>query len=337
MLLNRAVNDLADLIRSARTGAGQPRPIASIQTWADYYYPALGRPARIWAKVRDDQGRVVRGVKVDYQFQVTQPCSYTQYTDAEGITRNTHQNILGAVDVPVRVVVTAKSAGTTLRSTVVLLPKTVIGEGSAGIRTYTKYDATPAQGTTVTVKTHVQDKYGRPIKGLKVVFTWKHKSRWIKQTVTTNSSGNAWISRNIGNAKAGYRVYVRADAYGGTEPKNKYDGIRTSTSSFVPNSGVGSLRTYRRAPAMPSQSTTVTVKAKCLDDHGKPIVGRTVKFGWKHKGGTQYAYARTNAYGNAYTTRNIGRSAAGFKVYVTAYVKSGSKVKKSSVSFTPVK
>lgn len=335
-LLDRAVNDLADLIRSARAGTGHPRPIASIEAWADYYNPALERPARVWARVRDDQGRLVRGVKVHYEFQVTQPCTYTRYTDADGVSRQTHQNVLGSIGVPFKVVVTATSAGTSIKRTVTLTPTEVIGTGASGIRTYTKYDRTPAQGTTVTVMTHVQNESGQPIPGIKVVYTFKHKTTSVRRTVYTNASGNAWHSRNVGSSKAGYRVNVRADAYGGTEPKNTFDGIRSASSYYVPHSVVASLRAYRLAPAKPSQSTTVTVKAKCLDDHGKPIVGRTVRFSWKFKSRAVSTYAKTNANGNAYVSRNIGKAAAGFKVDVTASVNSGSKVKKSVVGFTPV-
>jgi hypothetical protein len=312
-----------------------PRPIASIQTWAVYYNPALKRPARVLARVKDDQGRVVRGVKVNYDFRVVQPCSYTRYTDADGVAGQTHDAVLGALRVPFNVVVTAASAGTTLTSVVALTPTEVIGRGAAGMSTYTKYDATPAQGTTVTVKTHIENDRDEPIAGIRVVYTFKHRGAWLKRTVYTNSGGNAWCSRNIGNSRAGYRVYVRADAYGGTEPDNTYDGIRSDTTSFVPHGSVAAFKAFRRTPAKPSQSTTVTITAKCLDDHGDPLVGRTVKFAWKHKAGTVYTTAKTNAYGNAYVSRNIGKAKAGYKVDVAAYIRSGSNVKKSVVSFTP--
>ncbi len=336
VLLNRAVNDLADLIRSAKSGQGAPRPLASIRVWSDYDYPALERPVRVWAEVRDDRGRVVRGAKVNYDFRVTQPCSYTAYTNADGVARQAHDSVVGTVNVPFNVVVTAASAGTTLTSTVALKPTEIIGAGSSGMRTYMKYDATPAQGTTVTVKTQVRNSDGGPIPGIKVVYTVKHKGGWVKRTTYTNASGNAWLSRSIGNSRAGYRVSVRADAYGGTEPANTYDGMRTDTTSFVPHSGVAHMKAYRMTPAKPPQSTTVTIKAKCLDDHGNPIVGRTVKFAWKFKSGTVTSYAKTNASGNAWVSRGVGKSKPGYKVKVTASVRSGSKVKKSVVSFTPV-
>jgi hypothetical protein len=244
--------------------------------------------------------------------------------------------VLGSIGVPFKVVVTATSAGTSIKRTVTLTPTEVIGAGASGIRTYTKYDRTPAQGTTVTVMTHVQKDNGQPIPGIKVVYTFRHKTGSVKKTVYTNSSGNAWHSRNVGGSTAGYRVNVRADAYGGTEPKNTFDGMRTASSYYVPHSVVASLRAYRLAPAKPSQSTTVTVKARCLDDHGKPIVGRKVRFSWKYKSRTVSMSAKTDASGNAYVSRNIGKSAAGFKVNVTASINSGSKVKKSVVAFTPV-
>ena len=294
VLLNRAANDLADLIRSGKTGSGMPRPIASISAWADYYYPALGRPARVSAKVRDDRGHEVRGVKVSYEFRAARPWTYVDYTDADGLSSQTHDSVLGTLGVPFKVVVTAASTGTTLTSTLVIKPTDVIGAGSSGVRTYTKYDATPAQGTTVTVMTHVQNRAGRPIPGVKVIYKFKHSSGVVKRTAYTNQGGNAWYSRNIGSSRAGRRVYVQADAYGGTEPQNTYDGIRSASTSFVPHSRVATMKVRRVTPTRPTVSELATVMVRCLDDHGRPIVGRTVKLSWKRKSGTTHSRARTN-------------------------------------------
>jgi hypothetical protein len=87
----------------------------------------------------------------------------------------------------------------------------------------------------------------------------------------------------------------------------------------------------------PKQSSIARIRARCLDDHGKPIVGRKVKFTWKYKKRTVKTYAKTDASGYATTSRNIGKASVGFKVKVTASIASGSKAKKSAVSFTPVK
>ncbi len=335
-LLNRGANDLADVIRSGKSGSGMPRPIATISAWAEYYYPALGRPARVSAKVRDDRGHEVQGVKVSYEFRVAQPCTYVDYTDAYGASSQIHQNILGTLRVPFKVVVTAASAGTTLTSTLELKPTEVIGAGSSGVRSYTKYDATPAQGTTVTVMTHVQNGAGRPIPGVKVIYKFRHSSGIVKRTTYTNLGGNAWCSRNIGSSRAGRRVYVQADAYGGTQPQNTYDGIRSDSTSFVPHSKVGSIRARRVTSVQPRLSSVVTVEARCLDDHGRPIVGRTVKFSWKRKSGTTTSHARTNSQGEAHVSRRMVKSDLGYKMRVVTSIKSGSKTKRSAVAFRRV-
>jgi hypothetical protein len=335
-LLNRAANDLADLIRSGRTGSGMPRPIATVSAWADYYYPALGRPARVSAKVRDDRGNEVRGVMVSYEFRTAQPCTYVDYTDANGASSQIHQDILGTLRVPFEVVVTAASAGTTLTSTLLLKPTEIIGAGSSGVRTYTKYDATPAQGTTATVMTHVQNGAGRPIPGVKVIYKFRHSGGVVKRTAYTNLGGNAWCSRNIGSWRAGRRVYVQADAYGGTQPQNTYDGIRSASTSFVPHSRVATIKVRRATRTQPSVSELATVMVRCLDDHGRPIVGRTVKLSWKRKSGTTSSHVRTNSSGEVRVSRRMTKSDVGFRIRVTAAIQSGSKTKKSAVSFGPV-
>jgi len=200
-----------------------------------------------------------------------------------------------------------------------------------------KSDSTPAQGTKVTVMTRVRNGSGNPIAKVKVRFTFKHKGGWVRKTAYTDAKGEAWCTRGIGNASAGYRTYVQADAYGGTEPANTFDGMRSASSSFVPHSKVASFRAKRLTTGKPPQSSVVRVRARCLDDHGRPIVGRKVKFAWKHKNRTYTQYAKTDDAGNATVSRNIGKTAVGFKVKVTASVPSGSKTKKAVVSFTPVK
>jgi hypothetical protein len=274
---------------------------------------------------------------VVFDFRLPQRCTYVEFTEADGTEFQVHSRVLGKNGVPFSVVVSAASAGTTLTKTLTLTPAPVIGAGSAGLRTYTKYDTSPAQGTTATVMTDVRDRSGAPLPGIKVVHTYKFKGGSVKTTTVTNAAGHAWSSRNIGTAKPGYRVYVQADAYGGTLAENKYSGLRTATSSFVPHSRVASFKATRLTTAKPAQSTTVRVQARCLDDHGKPIVGRAVSFYFKHKTRTVKLRARTGQDGRATVSRNIGKSPVGFKVHVVARIRSGSKLKKSTVSFTPVR
>ncbi len=335
LLLSRAANDLADVIRAAKTGAGKPRPIATLYAWTDYEYPALERPAKVWARVVDDQGRAVRGARVEFDFMLPQRCTYDEFTEADGAEFQVHSRVLGANDVPFNVIVRAESMGTTLTQTLTLTPKPVIGP--SGLRTYTKYDTSPAQGTTATVMTDVRSASGAPLANIKVVHTVRYRERTVRATTVTNAAGHAWWSGNVGSAKAGHRVSVQAHAYGGTLPENKYSGLRTASSSFVPHSEVARFSATRLTPAKPAQGTTVTVSARCLDDHGKPIVGRTVAFYFKHKTGTLKRTTKTGQDGRAKVTRNIGKSPVGYKVEVVARVRSAGKLKRDVVSFTPVK
>lgn len=85
----------------------------------------------------------------------------------------------------------------------------------------------PSRNTVVTASTLIRDRAGKGVVGLPVTFTWSFKSGKYSYKAVTNSKGVARVSKNIGGAARGYRVYVRAQTQSG-------GSNRSSTGSFVP-------------------------------------------------------------------------------------------------------
>lgn len=106
---------------------------------------------------------------------------------------------------------------------VVTVPKQKASRVSAWVS-----DSSPDKYDHVTASAKVKDRYGKVIKGAKVVFTWRYKTSTQRETAYSDSTGVASCERWISSAKSGYRVRigVKATSGGGT--------AKTSTG-FTPN------------------------------------------------------------------------------------------------------
>lgn len=224
----RAVNDLADIIASVPSGSGVAHAPYRIKTWMYRSYPARNGKAAVYARCTDASGAPISGARVVLSFkQGTKTAKITEYSDKDGLVYwwfNT-----GDVPLMKKTTVTAfnETGAESQTGSTWFMATPTLAEGGRGIRA-TVSDGTPKQGTRVTVKAKVRDSKGRPVVGLPVTFYWKHASKTIKLTAVTNSYGNAKCTRDLGKARAGYRVYVRAQTQSG--------GLnRSSTTSFVPH------------------------------------------------------------------------------------------------------
>jgi len=85
-MLNRAVNDLADLIRSAPSATGVSKPPAVVSTWMNKSTQHRGR--KICANVRclNSDSKGMEGVRVDFKFPKAGggTTTKTSYTDSDG-------------------------------------------------------------------------------------------------------------------------------------------------------------------------------------------------------------------------------------------------------------
>jgi hypothetical protein len=85
-ILSRAVNDLADLIRSAPSGAGVSAPPTVVSTWMNKSSQHRGRKICANTKCLDANGNALEGVRVDFKFPKAGggTISKTSYTDPDG-------------------------------------------------------------------------------------------------------------------------------------------------------------------------------------------------------------------------------------------------------------
>lgn len=228
--LNRAINDLADIIAAVPDGKGVSRPPATLtQTWGNprYRYPRATQKIRPNVVARDAAGDPMEGVAITYTWPLKDgPKTVVRYTDSTGLAYDWQE--VGSVSLMKRrtLAVRSTTSGSTTNSSSWYMRTPVLADSTSGVKT-TLNNTRPKKHTVVKARTKFTRKDGTPAPGLKVTFTWSHKSKTYTYTTYTNEKGMAYSSRNIGNAAYGYRVYVKAQAYSG--------GYRRySRASFIP-------------------------------------------------------------------------------------------------------
>ena len=234
-VLNRASNDLADIIRTIPTGAGLAAAPKTITATMYKYYPAQNSGVCVYAKCLNALGNPIDGAVVDITIPLKAGSkTYRTYTDSKGIA--TQWVTIDAMRLMTKATVTVVSKSATSIASVTapvatsastwFMPTPVLADGSTGIKTSVS-NFSPKRYTVVTASTVIHDKAGRPVVGLPIRFSWKFKTSTVYYSAVTNSSGIARVSRNIGGVTAGYRVYVKAQTMSG--------GInRSSTATFIP-------------------------------------------------------------------------------------------------------
>ena len=233
-VLNRATNDLADIIRAVPRGEGlakSPTVMKQRMQKMTYYYPRKGtrKADMVRSEVRcyDAAGRPMRGVKVTFVWPLSITKKQVAFTDGDGMAYNWQAPDYGISLMKKRSVVsqTVQSNQIATASTW-FMPTPVLASGTAGMKTNVSTHR-PKQGTVLKAKARVRDTAGKPVVGLPVTFTWGFKSQTVVVKTFTNASGYAYSSRNIGKAPKGYRVYVKGRVYSGRHTRN-------SRASFVP-------------------------------------------------------------------------------------------------------
>jgi len=234
-VLTRASYDLADIVRTIPTAAGVAKAPAKITATMYKYYPAQNSGVCVYATCLDSAGKPIEGAVVDITIPLKAGAkTFRTYTDAKGLA--TQWVTIDAMPLMTKATVTVRSkaatsittdvAPTTTTATTWFMPTPVLADGSAGIKT-TMSNYYPKRYTSVTASTVIRDKAGKAVVGLPVTFSWKFKSGTVTYRAYTNSSGVAKVTRYLGGATAGYRVYVKAQTMSG--------GInRSSTASFIP-------------------------------------------------------------------------------------------------------
>lgn len=228
-VLSRAVNDLADMMKSVPSGAGTPPAASGIASFKPYRrYTGKYKYARADARIVDKNGNPLRAMKVIFTWQMASGTQkLARYTDADGWVYCWKPT--GSQPYFSKFTATPKlvSAGTTYTDASEWYATTpVLKDGSAGW-VHALSNNRPKQYTTVKSKARAISTSGKPVAGLKVKFAWEFKSKTVYTYATTDSYGYARTSKYIGGATKGYRVYVRAYTQAG-------GNNRRWTSSFIP-------------------------------------------------------------------------------------------------------
>jgi len=226
-VLGRAVNDMADIICAVNDGAGLAELPAHIKPGVSKRYPAQNTAVLGSAKVVDASGRPMEGVRVTLVWELNgTPRPVILYTEPDGVAR-WWQNVGSSPVVKRKTVQTVShSSGVTMHDSTWYIPSPKLRAGKKGVKT-TLSNRTPKRNTVVRAKTKFVSTSGKPVKGLKVTFTWKFKSGTKKTYATTNSFGNAYSKVKIGKVKKGYAVKVKGSAMCG-------GSIRSSTATLKP-------------------------------------------------------------------------------------------------------
>lgn len=225
--LSRAVNDLADIITMVEQGKGLAVEPASIEPEVSKRWPARNQKIRTAALVTDANGDPIEGAPVKFSWLINgRTKSVTVYSHKDGVAYWWER--IGEAPLMRRhnAVAVSRTNDVVMSDSAWYVPSPRLGAGTSGVKT-TLSTRKPRQNTVVKAKTKFRSASGKPVKGLKVTFTWKFASGTKKTYAYTNANGNAYSEMNIGKAKKGYKVRVRGRAQSGGQ-------TRSSSITFTP-------------------------------------------------------------------------------------------------------
>ena len=229
-VLSRSINDLADIIRSMPTSSAISYPPKEMTASISKHYPGPGRKICAYAECLDSSGKPLEGIRVDFHWPKVGggTTKLTAYSDVHGIAHNWFTVPSG---LPLMqgytVKLSSSSGGASIADSTWFMVTPPLADGADGIKTSVS-DHTPNQNTVVKVSTVVHDTDGHAVAGLPCTFSWAFKHGTVSYTTVTGPGGVATMSKNIGRATQGYRVFVRAQVISDSTH-------RSSTSSFVPH------------------------------------------------------------------------------------------------------
>ena len=218
-VLSRSVNDLADIIAAIPAGQGRSAAPASMKqsmSSRTYYYPRKGQLIRTHAVCVDAAGTPMEGVRVKFSWPGPGGTvkTYTRYTNRDGLAWHWKYTEATSSMRRLGMSATAVSGSQTTTSATWYMRTPVLAPGTKGVKVKLSEDR-PRRGTVVSARVKVVNSSGKPVKGLPVTFTWKHKTGTYKIKAVTDAKGIARCSRDIGRSARGYRVRVSASMLSG--------------------------------------------------------------------------------------------------------------------------
>jgi hypothetical protein len=227
-LLERAANDLADIIYSIARLAGVGPPVDRLVSSVKWRYPAQNEDwQHIYTMAYDSSGRPIEGLEVD----VTLPSGTTvsRYTDHTGLAYWSGPPGASPHFVRQTVNVRATTDGHTETASTWWTTTPTLASGLAGFSTRVD-NRSPVAGQYVTVSSTLRDTGGRAVPGVPVTWTWEYGHTNIVTTATTNAQGVATSKRLIYPDTTFNLVMIRARTQSGSQNRN-------SSASFQRRAG----------------------------------------------------------------------------------------------------
>jgi len=229
LLMQRAAEDLADIIWSISHEVGSAPPVGSIDLSVRWSGVRAWGDNTVYVRALDERGRPIEGLGIVVLWPTsTGTRAEYLYTDATG-----YQSRTGSVGSGPRLVLRPVVARATVRESTVearrswiLSPR--LAAGSAGFKTLVS-DATVVPGQTVRVTSVARDARGRDIPNLLVTWTWDMGGTVVRMRGYTNANGRASASQLITTATTMSTIRVTARTESGSVGRTSSTSLRRSS------------------------------------------------------------------------------------------------------------
>jgi hypothetical protein len=229
LLMQRAANDLADIIWSISQGVGAAPAVGSVKMSVRWTGVRAGGTNTVYVRARDTRGRPIEGLAVVVAWPTaTGTRSEYLYTDATGYQSRT----AGVGTTPRRVLrrvvatTTVREAKVTTTRSWTLSPR--LAKGSAGFKTIVS-DATVVPGQVVRVTSRARDSKGRGVPNLLVTWTWNLGGTIVTTKAYTGPTGRASSTQTISTTTTMATVRVTARTQSGSTNRSSTTKFRRVT------------------------------------------------------------------------------------------------------------
>jgi hypothetical protein len=226
LLMQRAANDLADIIWSISRGVGAAPAASSLSMSVRWTGVIAGGSNTVSVRAHDARGRPIEGLAVVVAWPTstgTRP-EYL-YTDATG-----YQSRSAGVGTRPKLVLRRVVATSTVREAKVTASRSWtisprLASGSAGFKTIVS-DATVVPGQIVRVTSIARDSKGRGVPNLLVTWTWTVGGTTVRTSAYTGSTGRASSTQVVSTTTTMARVTVTARTQSGSTNRSSSTSFR---------------------------------------------------------------------------------------------------------------
>lgn len=226
LLMQRAAEDLADIIWSISQGVGAAPPPASVSLSVRWTGVLASGSNTVSVKALDARNRPIEGLGVVVAWPTpTGVRPEYLYTDATGYQSRSASVGSGPRLVlrPVVATATVRDVRLTARKAWTISPR--LATGSAGFRTVVS-DATVVPGQVVRVTSIARDGGGRAVPNLLVTWTWDLGTTTVKTRAYTGSTGRASSTYVVTAATPMTTIRVTARTEAGSVARSSATSLR---------------------------------------------------------------------------------------------------------------